>query len=236
MANFSTHMLGAVGVGIVVSSVLVTTGLLPLSGLATGVGLVALGGIFPDVDSDHSDAIDLVFSTLAVGVAAPVMIAAVPSVGLLAALVLLAVTYAAVRYVVIVPFRWFTAHRGRFHSLPTAALLGAIVAITANRGLGLDPVGAWIHGALFVVGYLVHLGLDEIYSVDLGNRRIARSFGTALKLGDRHDLVGYGILYAAIAVCLAVAPPTRPFADAIASVEIRLLPPQSVLDVLASVR
>jgi hypothetical protein len=35
---------------------------------------------------------------------------------------------------------------------------------------------------LFVgVGYLVHLILDELYSVDLMGRRMKKSFGTALK-------------------------------------------------------
>ena len=71
MANFPTHLLGAVTVGIVSSSILGAAGLLPLAGVASGIGLVALGGIFPDVDSDHSDAISLVFDTLSVAVAAP---------------------------------------------------------------------------------------------------------------------------------------------------------------------
>ena len=35
---------------------------------------------------------------------------------------------------------------------------------------------------LFVsVGYVIHLVLDEIYSVDLTGARVKRSFGTALK-------------------------------------------------------
>ena len=36
---------------------------------------------------------------------------------------------------------------------------------------------------LFVsVGYVIHLVLDEVYSVDLTGARVKRSFGTALKL------------------------------------------------------
>lgn len=236
MANFSTHMLGAVGVGVVASSILVSAGLLPLSAFASGVGLAALGGIFPDVDSDHSDAITLVFDTLSVGVAAPVMILAVPEVGLLAALGLLVLVFAAVRYAFIVPFRWFTVHRGRFHSLPTGVLAAAAIAAVTSRGLGYGPVDAWLLGALFLVGFLVHLVLDEMFSVDLSNRRIARSFGTALKLGDRSDLLGYGVLYAATAAAIALAPSPVPFATAIASMEIRVLPPDSFLDTIASVR
>ena len=40
---------------------------------------------------------------------------------------------------------------------------------------------------LFVsVGYVMHLVLDEIYSVDLTGARVKRSFGTALKLISTH--------------------------------------------------
>ena len=40
---------------------------------------------------------------------------------------------------------------------------------------------------LFVsVGYVIHLALDEIYSVDLTGARVKRSFGTALKLISTH--------------------------------------------------
>ncbi len=35
---------------------------------------------------------------------------------------------------------------------------------------------------MVTIGYIVHLVLDEIYSVDLKNRKIKKSFGTALKL------------------------------------------------------
>jgi hypothetical protein len=40
---------------------------------------------------------------------------------------------------------------------------------------------AWIAGLMVGIGYLTHLVLDELYSVDLLNSRVKRSFGTALK-------------------------------------------------------
>jgi hypothetical protein len=41
---------------------------------------------------------------------------------------------------------------------------------------------ALLSGGFVFFGGLIHLILDEIYSVDLSNIRIKRSFGTALKI------------------------------------------------------
>jgi hypothetical protein len=232
MANFSTHLLGAVGAGVVATAVLAAADLLPLTSVPAGIGLVALGGIAPDVDSDNSDAIGLVFGTLGVGLAAPLMVAAVPALGLLVSLVLVGAAFALVRYALVVPFRLATVHRGRWHSLPTGILLAAALAMFAHRGLHLDPLEAWLLAALFALGFLAHLVLDELYSVDLANRYIKRSFGSALKLFERDDPLGYLGLYAATAVLLVVAPSPRAFVEAVASVEVGLLPPPAVLALL----
>jgi hypothetical protein len=51
------------------------------------------------------------------------------------------------------------------------------------------------------IGYLTHLVLDELYSVDLLNSRVKRSFGTALKpfsLADPRS--SFGMLAAVVAL------------------------------------
>ena len=39
------------------------------------------------------------------------------------------------------------------------------------------------------MGYLMHLVLDEAYSVDFNNKRIKRSFGTALSLYKKNRFI-----------------------------------------------
>ncbi|MEZ4241774.1 MAG: metal-dependent hydrolase [Myxococcota bacterium] len=229
MANFETHVLGAVTVGVVATALLSAAQLLPLTAVPAGIGLVALGGVAPDVDSDHSDALSLVFATMGVGLAAPVLVAALPAVGLLAGLAVMAAVYGVVRYVVPVPFRWLTVHRGRCHSVPAGLLAAAGLTFVCHQGLLLDPVQSWLLGALFGMGFATHLVLDELYSVDLG---IKRSFGSALKLGARRDWLGYLGLYAALALVLLAAPSPRDLVVALASVRIGLLPPPELLALL----
>ncbi len=75
----------------------------------------------------------------------------------------------------------YTVHRGMFHSLPAAVIFGEIAFLLASG----DDVRlrAYKAGAV-VLGYLSHLLLDELYSIQWshGRLRLKNSFGTALKL------------------------------------------------------
>ena len=153
MANFSTHMIGAAVTGVVATSVLAATDLLPVNAVPAGIGMVALGGIFPDVDSDYSDSIELVFGLLGVTLGIPVMIAVLPHYGLLLSLAALGLTYVLVRYVSIWFFRTVTVHRGVFHSLPMAVAVTCLVATITHLAMGMSTIQSWtfatlVHGGL----------------------------------------------------------------------------------------
>ncbi|HHO54610.1 MAG TPA: hypothetical protein ENK18_27980 [Deltaproteobacteria bacterium] len=229
MANFGVHAVGAVGVGAFCSAILGTTDLLPLTDMGSSISMVALGGIMPDVDSERSEAITLVFNLLGISVAVPVAVVAMGPLGLLAGLGVLVAAFATVRFVLIVPFRSMTVHRGRFHSIPTGLLMCCGVATLAARGLDMGPLQAWIYGALFGAGFLTHLILDEMYSVDLANCRIKRSMGSALKLFDRDEVLPYLGLYLLLLAGFALAPPPGALIDALQSLQIKLMPDEWVL-------
>ena len=228
MANFSTHLVGAVGTGVVCASLLSAADVLPVQSIPAAVGIVALGGLFPDVDSDASDSIELVFTVLGVAAAIPVLIAMMPTFGLLISLGAMGVAFAAVRYLVVEVFRRFTVHRGIFHSVPMAILWAGVVAMVAVYAMDLPDTAAWVFAALFFIGCLTHLVLDEMYSVDLGNRRIKRSFGTALKLFDRDHAVLYVALYGLTLGVLVLAPDPSALVVALSDLELRWLPTEEV--------
>ncbi|MCP4052348.1 MAG: hypothetical protein GY739_04630, partial [Mesoflavibacter sp.] len=64
-------------------------------------------------------------------------------------------------------------------------------------------------GGFILIGGLIHLLLDEIYSVDLSNVTIKRSFGTALKIADFDNKLITLASIIAIAALIYVAPPTE---------------------------
>ena len=62
-------------------------------------------------------------------------------------------------------------------------------AVVYYHVLGRHEGVAWLAAGFMMIGYLTHLILDEMYSVDVMDTRIKASFGTALKI-DRYAASG----------------------------------------------
>ena len=181
MADFRVHLYGAAA----------TSGLATLA--VHGLGwtgprqaqllflLGVAGGLLPDIDAPQSTPVRAFFTLLGVVLAFAMTFSfagrfPLPGLGLIWVLV-----FVTVRLGVFELFSRYTVHRGIWHSW--LAALGAGLASTnlAHHAAGLPAWESWLAGAFVTLGYLTHLCLDEIASVDLLGRRIKRSFGTALK-------------------------------------------------------
>lgn len=212
VANFQTHLLGAVLTGAAMAFAAAGTGLLEAGELVAVAGVTVVGGLLPDIDSDHSRPVRMLCTTAAVMVVVMLWASGLVESGLaqlansvdiqlhrhvtkLIALasyfILIGVTRASCWWVV----RRTTTHRGVLHSLPAACALGLAATLCLAELFSNRPGLAWITGVALASGFVIHLVLDECASVDLSGRRLKRSFGTALKLGDRNNLVGTVGLY-----------------------------------------
>jgi len=169
-------------------------------------GIGTLAGILPDIDSDHSVPTRLVFKVFGFAVAISVLIALQGKVDMMVLLGLSLAGGLLVRYAAYAIFAALTEHRGLFHSLPAAMLLGL-----TTIGLGLHVFGwslyfSWLAAAFASGGYVLHLLLDELYSVDFMGSRLKQSFGTALTVFSRSSWLAYIMLYAATGVGIKVLP------------------------------
>ena len=104
--------------------------------------------------------------------------------------------YLTIRYAGAALFNKLSVHRGMFHSIP-ALLISAEVTFLAYQSESL-AVKLLMAGAI-AAGFLSHLILDEIYSVQFtGVRvRLAKSAGSALKLAGNNffaNIATYGLL------------------------------------------
>ncbi|WP_084783992.1 metal-dependent hydrolase [Marinobacterium aestuarii] len=184
MADFKTHTLVAT----------VISGGLGIAALASGMATPSeafcywlagtLGGLLPDIDSDESLALRIVFRLFGALVAALLAFYWMTTLPVWQVVLLSAVSYLLVRFVLLWMFARITVHRGLLHSLLANLLFGVIAVLLSYHLFALDVRLAWGIGGFVVMGATVHLLLDEIYSVDLSGMRIKRSFGTALKLTD----------------------------------------------------
>ncbi|MFZ0254138.1 MAG: metal-dependent hydrolase [Gammaproteobacteria bacterium] len=168
--------------------------------------LGTVGGLLPDLDSDHS-------RSLRVGFFLASLLAAFTTVFGLAARFTLAElvaiwlgVFVGIRYAVLWIFTRLTSHRGLFHSVPAAFFCGFTTAAVAHHHFALPAFTSWMAGTFVTLGYMVHLILDEVYSIDLGGVKVKRSFGTALKLFSWRSWRLSILLYGATLLAFQLAP------------------------------
>ena len=135
-----------------------------------------------------------------------------------------------VRFVAGNLFYRFSYHRGIWHSLLAAAFSSFFTAAVFYWMLGRDESASWFAALFMMVGFLTHLILDEIYSVDVMDTRIKASFGTALKLIDAKHRGHTSVMAAAALIAFMLTPSIKPFVAGVAqrpvwtALQLRLLP------------
>jgi hypothetical protein len=151
-----------------------------------GATLTTIGGLLPDLDSDSGVPVRELFGAAA----AIVPFFMVPSLHQKhltseQMIVVMAAAYLLIRYVLSALFKHLTVHRGMFHSIPALLIAGvAVFLLFRDRDIG--KVDRLYFAGAVALGFLSHLVLDELYSVDfMGVRlKLNKYAGSALKLAS----------------------------------------------------
>jgi hypothetical protein len=181
MANFQTHLTGSTVLGIGYGAAAYGFYGVPAPTCILAAGLCSVSGMLPDIDSGPGRPLKEITTFMAAVVPA-MMVRRFEHLGMSPESVILtaAVIYALIRFGLHWLLKRYTVHRGMFHSLPTAAIFGEVAFLLAYND---DTAMRWFTAGGVVLGFLSHLLLDEIYSVQWnGTPRLKKSFGTALKL------------------------------------------------------
>ena len=211
MANFNTHLNGAFAVSGIAALTIYKTGLIEDSGFLMCVALGTIGGLLPDLDSDNSTPIKLGFNLASFMFAFGLVMHWRDELSLLALMALWLAGYGFMRYVVFYIFTTMTVHRGVIHSVPYMAILGLGLTCLSYFVMDNALITSWFYGLFLFGGALVHLSLDELYSVNLSGMKMKRSSGTAMKFYQHRDKWWYLLLYAVLALLVYFAPPFEPF-------------------------
>ena len=182
MANFKTHLLIAATASGMASVAIVATGLVYPFEIGRYFSLGVAGGLLPDIDSDQAIPCKIFFSLLALCGAFWAVFWALPVYSFAELGIIWIAVFLFIRYGVFEAFARLTVHRGVFHSALASVFFSLVTVNISYHLLGRSILTAWMSGYFVGMGYLVHLTLDEIYSVDLMNNRMKKSFGTALKI------------------------------------------------------
>lgn len=210
MADFKTHLSAAcAGSGMAATTVLLTGAGRP-SELFLYFVIGIIGGVLPDIDSDQSVPIRLIFDFLAPIIAFPVVFSRSAGCSIAELFILWIAAFLTIKYFVRAVFTYFTVHRGAIHSVPAGMLSGLATAVLLHRVFAFPDSTAWMAGIFVFFGFVIHLILDEVYSLKLSKMRVKKSFGTALKLGTG-NLRTTILLYIVLVAMLSLTPDSRTF-------------------------
>ena len=213
MANFNTHLaVASVGSGLC-ATVALAGHAAQNNYLLTLTLAGAIGGILPDIDLEKAIPARMLFSVLGVVTAFIALFTLSEQHSIAELWIVWLGAYLITRFGVYKAFEKRTRHRGIFQSILAGAFFMILTADIFSRVLGQPPAQAWLTGLFVFIGFIIHLALDEIYSVDVEGRTIKKSFGTALKLFDTHSWKASAAMAVALVAVVLVAPPAREFVE-----------------------
>lgn len=219
MANFSTHIAyAAAGAGLL-SVLCLQVGVVNPNEALLLAFLGTIGGILPDVDLQHSYPSSIMFSLIGIIMAFAIIFTLDKDISILEMWFVGLCVFTAIRYPLWMIFYRYTTHRGSIHSLVAALFAMFVTTSVAFHWLGKNSFVSWLVGLFVFLGFILHLVLDEIYSVDFTNRRIKKSFGTALKLLDNRKPLKSSAMILATVLAWYTTPNINQFWDTITSKE-----------------
>ncbi|OOR89600.1 hypothetical protein B0181_06420 [Moraxella caviae] len=211
MANFHTHLTVAAVGSTALAGVMFAAGQLGATSAVLCAILGTLGGLLPDIDLDNSTPAKRGFFIASLVVSALLTIVYANRYTqdrlILDSLILWAVSFGVLRFGVLGLFSHLTVHRGMVHSVPYMAVFALAVVCGAFHGMRMTAFVSWTFGLFVFFGSMVHLLLDEVYSVNVLGVRLKRSFGTAFKWFEMDKALQYLALYGLVAALFYVAPP-----------------------------
>ena len=181
MGNYRQHLTFASGLGVLYAGAAYALGGVHWIYGSVAALLTSISGLLPDIDSQTG--VEMKTFTGVLGVLAATAVwkgldQLEPPTAFELHLWAMVATYLVVRYGIRGIVGRLAVHRGMSHSFPTAAIWGSLAYLyyPSNEHSLRVMMAAGV-----ILGFLSHLVLDEMFSVDLKGARVNKAFGTAMK-------------------------------------------------------
>jgi len=204
MANFNMHLNTAAVVSGTAAATLASIHMIDVKTSFYCFFAGIIGGILPDIDHDNSIPVRIIQFVISNLVAFLVVYNYIGKLKPLETVGLWIGIYVLFEMIFFF-FKRFTTHRGIIHSIPMGILFGFITILFLYKILHLNIIVSYYVGIFIFIGYLTHLVLDEIYSVDLAGNKIKKSFGSALKVCSKDTKINL-LIYSLIIVFFLFLP------------------------------
>jgi hypothetical protein len=215
VADFKTHLtVASIASSIAATMLFAATVASPQEVLLYFV-LGVVGGLLPDIDSDASLTVRLLFTFIATVISFLVMFKQRADNTVMELFIIWAVSFIFIKIFIFSLFTKLTVHRGIIHSIPAAVAFGCMAAIGLNRVFHFNDFVSWMAGGFVFGGSILHLILDELFSFNFLSLKMKKSSGTAFKFGSIGNIKATIAMYMLIAVLFVAMPSHTRFVSVI---------------------
>lgn len=211
MAQFKTHLTVTSIISSLASTVLLASRIATPQEVLLYFTLCVIGGLLPDIDSGNSVPVRLLFTFMATVISFLVMFKQQNNNTVMELFLIWTGSFVFIKLFLFSLFTRITVHRGIIHSIPASVLFGFVSTIVLYRIFHFNEFVAWMSGLFVFGGSIIHLLLDELYSLNISGKRPKKYAGTALKFWSARDLKSTAFIYLAIIILFIVTPEHKKF-------------------------
>ena len=206
MASFAQHVNTAVVISGIAIAPLYATSLVDINQSLALLFFGMLGGILPDIDLENSKPIQITSSILSIFIPLLAILTLLHSLSISKMLFIWFLSSILLHFFIFKILFLLTVHRGVIHSIPMGFLFSHLLVITFHNVLELPEMFSLLCGLFLFIGFLIHLILDEIVSLNAFGMSFKKSLGSALKVYDTNNHIGSIFIYTMIIILLVSYP------------------------------
>nr|WP_320189782.1 metal-dependent hydrolase [uncultured Desulfobacter sp.] len=206
MADFKTHLTVSSITSSIAATMLFAAAVASPQEVLLYFIMGVVGGLLPDIDSDSSLTVRLLFTFIATLISFLVMFKQRADNTVMELLIIWAASFIFIKIFIFSLFTKLTVHRGIIHSIPASVAFGCMAAIGLNRVFHFNDFVSWMAGGFVFGGSILHLILDELCGLNFLTLKAKRSSGTAFKFGSVKHLKETIAMYMLIAVLFVAMP------------------------------
>lgn len=211
MAEFKTHLTVSSLCSSAAATLLLAASLATPDEVLLFFVMGVVGGLLPDIDSDSSLPVRLLFTFIATVISFLIMFHQRADNSAVELFIIWLVSFLVIKFLFFSMFTRITVHRGIIHSVPASLFFWFLTTIILYHFFSFSKKTVWMAGFFVFGGFILHLLLDELISLNLFGDKPKNSSGTAFKFGVAKDLKSTVAVYAATALLFVATPDYTPF-------------------------
>ena len=206
MASFAQHVNTAVVISGIAIAPLYGSSLIDINQALTLLFFGLIGGILPDIDLENSRPIQITSSILSIFIPLLAILTLLESLSISKMLFIWILSSVLLHFFIFKILLNLTVHRGVIHTVPMGIVFAQILIIIFHHLLNFTELFSFLCGLFLFMGFIIHLLLDELVSLNAFGMSFKKSLGSAFKFYDKNNIIGTIFLYICIIV-MAVSYP-----------------------------